>query len=231
MRALSRIKDPHPIVLHQLIEFLGDDRYAFLVMYHLRRVASARAGQIGDVLLNPWEPFSVRKRIPKVLAGSDSQRALDELLIALADSELLIRFRAAHAMSEIRANHPELHLRHERIWQLLEQELQVSREVWEQRRLSKHANLLGDDSDGLLEKPGDASLEYLFVLLGLVLPRQPVSMAFRALQTGDKHLRGTALEYLQTVLPAQAWKSLERLIGDLTIAVRRKPRVAGGAGS
>jgi hypothetical protein len=39
-------------------------------------------------------------------------------------------------------------------------------------------------------------------------------MAFRALQTDDRHLRGTALEYLQTVLPANSWKSLLALIGE-----------------
>ena len=45
-------------------------------------------------------------------------------------------------------------------------------------------------------------------------PGRAVIEIKRALQSGDAHLRGTALEYLQTVLPAGAWKSLERLIGD-----------------
>jgi len=221
IRALSRIQEPHPLILQQLIQFLASDRYAFFVMDHLRRAVPAHVGQFVDTLLNPAEAFAVRKRIPLVLAGSDSQRALDQLLIALSDPEFLIRFRCAHAMTQIHANHPQLCLREERIWQLLEQELQVTSEVWDQRRLlDMHS--AGAEPDGAeeLEKPGDASLEYVFVLLGLVLPRQPVSMAFRALQTDDRHLRGTALEYLQTVLPGHAWKALETLIAERTIRAR-----------
>jgi hypothetical protein len=227
VQALARIEEPHPLVLHQLIQFLGNDRYAFLVMDHLRRAISAHVGQFADALLNPAEPFAVRKRIPIILAGSDSQRALDQLLGALSDREFLIRFRSANAMSQIRTQHPELYLSADRIWQLLDEELQVSRDTWEQRRLVAPLPPNGQNSSEDFEKPGDASLEYLFVLLGLVLPRQPVSVAFRALQTDDRHLRGTALEYLQTALPAHAWKSLEGLIGDRTIRTRTKLRAAG----
>jgi hypothetical protein len=39
-------------------------------------------------------------------------------------------------------------------------------------------------------------------------------MAYRALHTDDRHLRGTALEYLQTVLPGNTWKALNTLIAD-----------------
>jgi len=224
IRALSRIQEPHPLVLQQLIEFLGNDRYAFFVMDHLRRAVSAHVGQFVDTLLNPAEPLAIRKRIPLILAGTDSQRAIDQLLIALSDPEFLLRFRCAHAMSQIHSNHPELYLSQERIWQILDQELEVSIDVWVERRL-----LDRPDAEEELEKPGDASLEYVFVLLGLVLPRQPVLMAFRALQTDDRHLRGTALEYLQTVLPSHAWKSLEGLIGDRTIGARpAAPRAARG---
>jgi hypothetical protein len=230
IRALSRIQDPHPLVLHQLIQFLGNDRYAFFVMDHLRRAVAAHVGQFVDTLLDPAEPLAIRKRIPLILAGTNSQRALDQLLIALSDPEFLLRFRCAHAMSQIRTNYKDLYLSQDRIWQILDQELQVSIDVWEQRRLLDRPTDPEEDSEEQLEKPGDASLEYLFVLLGLVLPRQPVLMAFRALQTDDRHLRGTALEYLQTVLPGHAWKSLEGLIGDRTIGARpAKPRAAGGA--
>jgi ATP:ADP antiporter, AAA family len=227
IEALSRIHDPHPLILHQLIQFLGNDRYAFLVMDHLRGAVSAHVGQFIDALLNPEGAFAIRKRIPLILARSDSQRALDQLLIALSDREFLIRFRCAHAMSLIRANHPELYLNQDRIWQVVDEELQVSLEVWEQRRVVAQSP---QDSEEQLEKPGDASLEYIFVLLGLVLPQRPVSMAYRALQTEDKHLRGTALEYLQSVLPAHAWKSIEELIGDRTIpAPAARQRAESGA--
>jgi hypothetical protein len=45
-------------------------------------------------------------------------------------------------------------------------------------------------------------------------------VSYRALQTQDRHLRGTALEYLQSVMPAPVFKSLEGLIGDRAIVAR-----------
>jgi hypothetical protein len=212
-RALARIEDPHPLFVHQLIGLLADDRYAFFAMEHLRRIAPAYVGQLVDALLDPRAPYAVRKRIPIILAVSSSQRALDELLNALSDGEFLVRFRCGHAMSQILSKHPDLTLDYGRIWKLLNQELQVSRDVWQERRLLEPGPAADPESDKPMERPGDASLEYVFVLLGLVLPRDSVSMAFRALQTDDRHLRGTALEYLQTVLPANSWKSLGALIG------------------
>jgi hypothetical protein len=47
----------------------------------------------------------------------------------------------------------------------------------------------------------------------LALPREPLQIAFRSLQTDDEQLRGTALEYLEGVLPAsirrRIWPFLE----------------------
>jgi len=45
-------------------------------------------------------------------------------------------------------------------------------------------------------------------LLSLVLPRQPLNIAFRSLTTGDRQLQGTALEYLENMLPAGVKQAL-----------------------
>jgi hypothetical protein len=56
-------------------------------------------------------------------------------------------------------------------------------------------------------------LAHVFDLLGLVLEREPLQLALRALYGDDDSLRGTALEYLQSVLPehvsALLWPQLE----------------------
>jgi ATP:ADP antiporter, AAA family len=220
IRALYQIEDPHPVIVHQLIRFLAHDRYAFFAMDHLRRALPSRVGQLADALLDPEEPFAVRKRIPIILASSDSQRALDDLLLALSEREFVVRFRCATAMSQIRGRCPQLYLSQERIWQVLGEELKVSLDEWEQRQAVDRSSTLAEELPDQSERPGDASLEYLFVLLGLVLPQESASMAYRALQTQDRHLRGTALEYLQSVMPAPVFKSLEGLIGDRALVAR-----------
>jgi AAA family ATP:ADP antiporter len=58
----------------------------------------------------------------------------------------------------------------------------------------------------------DLSLEHLFDQLALNPDHGSVAVAFRVLHTGDQRLRGTALEYLETVLPSDirdaVWPSL-----------------------
>ena len=48
------------------------------------------------------------------------------------------------------------------------------------------------------------SLAHVFTLLSLVLPSQPLQIAFRSLHSQNSRLRGTALEYLEGVLPAES---------------------------
>ncbi len=56
--------------------------------------------------------------------------------------------------------------------------------------------------DAFVRDRAGESLAHVFTLLSLVLPREPLQLAFRGLQTDDPHLRGTALEYLDSVLPS-----------------------------
>jgi hypothetical protein len=50
--------------------------------------------------------------------------------------------------------------------------------------------------------------------MSLVLPREPLQIAFRSLHTDDRQLQGTALEYLEGVLPPRIrqrlWPFIER---------------------
>jgi hypothetical protein len=53
----------------------------------------------------------------------------------------------------------------------------------------------------------------VFTLLSLILPAETLRLAFHGLHTQDAHLRGTALEYLESVLPEpvrlKLWPFLE----------------------
>jgi hypothetical protein len=67
--------------------------------------------------------------------------------------------------------------------------------------------------DEYLRSRGSRSLEHVFTLLGLILPSEPLQIAFRGLHTNDAVLRGTALEYLESTLPPairlRLWPFLE----------------------
>jgi hypothetical protein len=58
-----------------------------------------------------------------------------------------------------------------------------------------------------------AALDHVFVLLSLVLEREPLQIASRALRGEDPGLKGTALEYLGNVLPHDVGALLLARIG------------------
>ena len=66
--------------------------------------------------------------------------------------------------------------------------------------------------DEVLKGRANRSLEHLFSLLAVLLPRDPLKVAFRALHGGDRVFRNLALEYLQANLPGEIFRRLAVLV-------------------
>ena len=58
------------------------------------------------------------------------------------------------------------------------------------------------------------SLIVIFSILALVLDRDSIRIAFKALHREDERLRGTALEYLETVLPDEIRDAVWPFLGE-----------------
>jgi hypothetical protein len=71
----------------------------------------------------------------------------------------------------------------------------------------------GAERDEAMGSHAGSALEHVFTMLGLALPAEPLRIALHAVQTDDSALRETALEYLESILPAdvriQLWPLLE----------------------
>jgi hypothetical protein len=78
----------------------------------------------------------------------------------------------------------------------------------------------------LVTDRANQSLAHVFTVLALVLPREPLRIAYRALHTTDARLRGTALEYLELTLPRDIHNSLSPFLdgsrGDGTLRSREE---------
>ena len=100
--------------------------------------------------------------------------------------------------------------------------MKVGKKVWESHRLLDRAEELTGSAfvDDSLRDRVDRNLEHIFRLLSFILPKEPLRVAYRGLHTDDEHLRGTALEYLETVLPVEIRDRLWPFLEDR----RRKPR-------
>jgi hypothetical protein len=209
-------------VVPSVIPLLMRDDVSHDCMRALRAVAEERVGELIDALTDPNQPFTVRRRLARVFSVCVSQRATDGLLLGLEDLRFEVRYQCGRSLLAITEKNPDVRIDKERIFAFVHREVAVNRVVWENRRLLDQFEENDDRSflEGLVRDRASQSLAHVFTLLALVLPTEPLRIAFRGLHTDDEGLRGTALEYLESVLPEdirdRLWPFLE---------VRRQPGI------
>jgi hypothetical protein len=176
-------------------------------LFALRKVAEEHVGQLTDALVDPSQDYALRRQLARVFSICVSQRAADGLVAGLDDLRFDVRYQCARSLAAILDRNPRIRLDRDRILDVVLRELTVGRPVWEGRRLlgpSVHESPL----DEFVRDRAGESLAHVFTLLALVLPRQPLQIAFRSLHSENARLRGTALEYLEGVLPADVRQRL-----------------------
>jgi hypothetical protein len=195
----------------------------------LAEVGPGITGQLADALLNPEEEFAIRRRVPRVLAAFASERAAAVLFQGLGDKRFEVRFQCGRALARLQSAGVAAPVPPDAVYAAVLNEMHVDRRVWEGRRLLERM----DDSreslfvDEVLTDRANRSLEHAFTVLSLALPREPLRIAFKGLHTDDPALRGTALEYLESVLPDAVRRSLWPFLETPRSApVKRPPRSA-----
>ncbi len=203
-----------PSLVPAAVGLLAWDAVAPAVIRALVPVARGAADSLIARLLDPEEDFAIRRRLVRVLAECPTPEVFAALHRALDDRRFEVRYLAGRALFKQGAAQPGLAVDRARILAAVGNEVTVGRGVWESRRLIDDA----DDASApmetaLIRDRADRSLEHVFTLLALILPREPLRLAYHGLHTADRHLRGTALEYLESVLPPEVrerlWPFLE----------------------
>jgi hypothetical protein len=182
----------------------------------LRRVVEPRVGTLTDALLDPNQPFAIRRRLARVFGTGVSQRAADALLLGLEDLRFEVRFQCGRSLAALLAKNAMIRIDAPRVFDVVRREVAVGRPVWESHRLLDA--VVEEENkpfvDEFLKDRTSQSLGHVFSLLSLVLPAQPLQIAYRGLHTSDPVLRGTALEYLEGVLPPDIRDRLWPFLGD-----------------
>jgi ATP:ADP antiporter, AAA family len=214
VRALREAPDIDRVLVPHVIPLLAWDPVAPDAILALQKVAEATVGQLVDSLLDPGQDFTIRRRLARVLWACTSQRAVDGLLLAL-DDRFEVRFQCGRSLVAIAGRDRSVRIDPDRIYQVVLREVSVGRPVWEGHRLLD-ALEAGDGDyfvDRFIGERAGQSMAHVFTLLSLVLHREPLQVAFRGLHVDDPLLRGTALEYLESVLPqpvrSRLWPFLE----------------------
>ncbi|WP_438024149.1 hypothetical protein [Sorangium sp. So ce233] len=184
----------------------------------LRSVAQRATGQLLDVLLDPSVSVAVRRRIPRVLQACPTQRAADGLMLGLADERFEVRYQCGVALARLLQQRAPIHLRREEVIEAATREIEIDRRVWDAQPPNAAPPGEAPPAERLLIERTSRSLEHVFRVLSLCLEREPLEIAYRALHADDAHLRGTALEYLENVLPSAIRESLWPYLGIRTTA-------------
>jgi AAA family ATP:ADP antiporter len=224
VRLALRQGPPAPDQVEGVIELLAWDAVAADAIRALEALPLETTKLLLRHLLDPEEDFAIRRRLVGVLAAYRTPESFEGLFQALYDRRFEVRYRAGRVLSHMADDVPGLTIDRDRVFDVVLREMAVERSVWESRQLIDAAP---DETSPmeieLLRDRVSRSLEHLFTLLSLILPRSTLRLAFHALHTDDPHLRGTALEYLETVLPEAVWRKLWPLLesGEMPTRVPR----------
>jgi hypothetical protein len=206
-----------PELVPHAIPLLARDEVAHDVVRALRKVAPSVTGQLLDVLLDSDRDLAVRRRIPRVLSACGTGRAVEGLFRGLEDQRFEIRLQCGRALARIRENAPDQPIDPEQVVAAVLREVAVERRVWESQRQIDRLEEPGESRfvEDYLRERANASLEHVFTLLSLALTQQPLlRIAFHDLHAEDLKRRGTALEYLECVLPLAVREKLWPFLED-----------------
>jgi hypothetical protein len=202
-----------PLLIPPAIRLLARDDVSEDAIKALRPAAAMAVGQMTDALLNTEEDFAIRRRIPRVLASYPSRRTVEGLLRGLSDARFEVRFSCGRALSKICSADQALRPAAESIYASALEEIIVAERLSEMpRMLDSYEDHVDSPSPTVQWNSTDVRLEHIFRLLSVSLPSEPLHVAFQALHTDDTYLRGTALEYLESILPANIREHLWQLL-------------------
>jgi hypothetical protein len=183
----------------------------------LRACALRCTGMVVDALLDQTREVIVRRRLPEVLVAGEPALAAWGLWRGLVDPSFEVRYRCGAVLSRLASSGRLAPVTSETVFEAVRRELVIDPAAWKNQRVaddpiaaSAHE---GCERDEAMASHSGSALEHVFTVLGLVLPAEPLRIALHAVENDDSALRETALEYLESILPAdvriQLWPLLE----------------------
>jgi HEAT repeat protein/CRP-like cAMP-binding protein len=174
---------------------------------------------LAHFMRDPDEDLWVRRHIPGTLAHIVSQKSVDVLVAALAESDGFLRFKAIAALERLRRTDTPLTFARDPIEAAT---LHDGRHYF--NYLSLHANLFSTqrlDRTTLLAKTLEQKMERtrdrIYRLLALVYPWKDIAAAQWTLRYGDARSRASASEYLDNILTGQLRRRIMPILEDLPI--------------
>jgi ATP:ADP antiporter, AAA family len=191
-RLRRALEAPDPELTAFVIPLLARDDVGAQAMKALSGFGTRIVGQLADALHDTARHSpSVRRRLVRVIASAQSPWSAAALGAALQDPDFDVRRHVVRGLEDIAGHGVQLPIERQVALTVAARELTATSEA--------------SDSD---------RIEHALRLLGLVFDREAFRLARGALDSVDPKLRGTALEYLDNVLPSAIKSTLFPLIPD-----------------
>jgi HEAT repeat protein len=201
-RAIDAGLPDEPDIVQQLVRLLAWDAVSAQAAGALIRVARSHEPTLASALVDPDTEFAVRRRLPRVLAEVPTAAAVEALLAGLRDERFEVRYQCGRALARVRTTLKPWPVRTDVVFEAVLREAKVDRRIWESQRLLDSPDDAAEGFiDDFLRDRASRSLEHVFTLLSLCFDRKALRLSFRGLHTDDQQLRGTAIEYLESILP------------------------------
>jgi AAA family ATP:ADP antiporter len=195
-----------------IIPLLANDDISNDVRTELRWMVPRITGQLTDAMLDPDIPLRARQRLPGVLEASHNPRSIRGLLLGMVDQSFNVRYSCARSLARMRGRNRQLKLPQQQVFAAIRKELTVTPAEWAERNRALQRD--GSPDAEIATTLVDRGVEHVFTLLALILDPDAVYLAMQATLSEDVNLRGTALEYLENVLPADLYQNLLTHLGS-----------------
>ncbi len=205
-RAVAALRASRPLsraMIPFVIPLLGRRPLEAETTRALAEAGTRNGGVLADAFLDAATSDPVRRGLARILGSSESPLAGPALRAGLESPSFSVRYHSARALLRQTSRHAGPVISETDVFAAVRRELAVDRATWNSRGLVDLGTAPGESSfvDEGLGSRAMVSLEHVFTLLSLILPHQPLRIAFRGLHTDNPMLRGTAVEYLESVLP------------------------------
>lgn len=213
MRTLATHAPLEPELIGHVVELLAWDTVAEEAIVALRHTGPRAVGTLIAAMLDRGEQFAIRRRAPRAIGGPPDALLVEGLLEGLRTDRFEIRFQCARTLARLVGDR-SIPVDPARVVERILAEVSVAAGVWDSHRVldTPRRDYLLDARTASGRAP--VALHHVFTLLSLVLPAEPLQIALQGVLSRDAQMRGTALEYLESVLPAtirdRLWAHLER---------------------
>lgn len=170
-------------------------------------------GQLGDLTLSRREELDARVRAIELLSTHPSERGRDVLLELLREEDLRLRRAAALGLLSMSQVIPSIVPKTNLLIEYAGKELRRPSLTVEPKTAFERSSPFFRDARG---RQLASSVEYVFLLLAISTRNaERLQLALAGITSEDEHQRGTALEYLDNLLPSA--------LRDRLLALARHP--------